>query len=90
VELGRSLGVMVVAEGVESEDQRRRLWELGCPAAQGFLFARALPLDALIATLARGFGGRPGTLAEPLHEAGAVVRIPKRGRNGNQRLDRSS
>jgi diguanylate cyclase (GGDEF)-like protein len=90
VELGRSLQVMVVAEGVESEDQRRRLWELGCPAGQGYLFARAMPLDALLAALGRGFGGRPGRLAEPLHEAGEVVRIPKRSRNGNQRLDRSS
>jgi diguanylate cyclase (GGDEF)-like protein len=90
VELGRSLGVQVVAEGVESEDQRRRLWELGCPAGQGYLFARAMPLDALLAALARGFGGRPGTLAAPLHEAGSVVRIPRRARNANQRLDRSS
>ncbi|HEV7896985.1 MAG TPA: bifunctional diguanylate cyclase/phosphodiesterase [Planosporangium sp.] len=90
VELGRSLQVMVVAEGVESEDQRRRLWELGCPAGQGYLFARAMPLDALLATLRRGFGGRPGRLAEPLYEAGSVVRIPKRSRGGNQRLDRSS
>jgi diguanylate cyclase (GGDEF)-like protein len=89
VELGRSLQVLVVAEGVESEDQRRRLWELGCPAGQGYLFARAMPLDMLLAALGRGFGGRPGRLAAPLHEAGEVVRIPKRPRNGNQRLDRS-
>jgi EAL domain-containing protein (putative c-di-GMP-specific phosphodiesterase class I) len=89
VELGRSLEVMVVAEGVESEEQRRRLWELGCPTGQGYLFARAMPLDALLAALGRGFGGRPGTLAEPLHEAGSVVRIPRRTRNGGQRLNRS-
>jgi diguanylate cyclase (GGDEF)-like protein len=89
VELGRSLDLMVVAEGVESEDQRRRLWELGCAAAQGYLFARAMPLDALLAALARGFAGRPGTLAEAMHEAGSVVRIPRRTRAGNQRRDRS-
>jgi diguanylate cyclase len=89
VELGRSLELMVVAEGVESEDQRRRLWELGCPAGQGYLFARAMPLDALLAALGRGFGGRPGTLAEPLHDAGSVIRIPRARRSGNQRLDRS-
>jgi diguanylate cyclase (GGDEF)-like protein len=89
IELGRSLELMVVAEGVESEEQRRRLWDLGCPAAQGFLFARAMPLDALIAALTRGFGGRPGALAEPLHETGSVIRIPRRPRGGNQRLDRS-
>jgi len=87
VELGRSLGLLVVAEGVESERQRRRLWEHGCPAGQGHLFARAMPVDALIATLQRGFAGRPGTLATALHEAGSVIRIPKR--NGGDRLDRS-
>ncbi|MDT4987471.1 MAG: diguanylate cyclase, partial [Micromonosporaceae bacterium] len=90
IDLGRSLDLIVVAEGVESEDQRRQLWSLGCAAAQGYLFARAMPLDAMIATLGRGFGGHPGTLAEPLHEAGSVVRISRRGRTGNQRLDRSS
>jgi diguanylate cyclase (GGDEF)-like protein len=92
VELGRSLDLVVVAEGVESEDQRRRLWEMGCAAAQGFLFARAMPLDTLLATLNRGFAGRPRTLAEPLHEAGSVVRIPRRTRSTptQHRLDRSS
>jgi diguanylate cyclase (GGDEF)-like protein len=90
IELGRSLELMVVAEGVESEEQRRRLWELGCAAGQGYLFARAIPLDALLAALGRGFAGRPRTLAEPLHEAGSVVRIPRRTRGANQRLDRSS
>ena len=89
IELGRSLELMVVAEGVESEDQRRRLWDLGCPTAQGYLFARAMPLDALLAALARGFGGRPGALAEPLHEAGSVIRISRRARGGKDRLDRS-
>jgi diguanylate cyclase len=48
-----------------------------------------MPLDTLLATLNRGFAGRPRTLAEPLHEAGSVVRIPRRTRT-NQRLDRSS
>jgi diguanylate cyclase (GGDEF)-like protein len=89
VELGRSLDLVVVAEGVESEDQRRRLWEMGCAAAQGYLFARAVPLDTMLAALGRGFGGRPGALAEPLHETGSVVRIPRRTRSGSQRLDRS-
>jgi hypothetical protein len=48
-----------------------------------------MPLDALLAALGRGFGGRPGTLAEPLHDAGSVIRIPRRTRGGSQRLDRS-
>jgi EAL domain-containing protein (putative c-di-GMP-specific phosphodiesterase class I) len=76
IDLGRSLGLHVVAEGVESEDQRRRLWELGCPTGQGHLFARPMPAHRLLAALRRGCGGRPGTLAPPLHEEGAVIRMP--------------
>jgi EAL domain-containing protein (putative c-di-GMP-specific phosphodiesterase class I) len=84
IELGRSLNLVVVAEGVETEDQRLQLWELGCPAGQGHLFARAMPAHRLLAALHRGCGGRPGTLAPPLHEQGTVVRMPlnRRGRLG--------
>jgi diguanylate cyclase (GGDEF)-like protein len=76
VDLGRSLNLTVVAEGVESEPQRRTLWELGCVAGQGHLFARPMPAPRLLATLRRGSGGRPGTLAPPLHDEGTVIRIP--------------
>ncbi|SBT49647.1 diguanylate cyclase/phosphodiesterase [Micromonospora auratinigra] len=78
LDLGRSLGLTVVAEGVESEPQRRALWELGCAAGQGHLFARPLPAGALLAALRRGAGGQPGVLAPPLHDAGAVIRLPGR------------
>jgi len=81
IELGRSLNLVVVAEGVETEDQRMQLWELGCPAGQGHLFARAMPAHRLLAALHRGCGGRPGTLAPPLHEQGTVVRMPLNRRN---------
>lgn len=45
VNLGHSLGLSVVAEGVESEADLRRIVELGCEFAQGFYFsnARAMP-----------------------------------------------
>lgn len=39
IELGENLDLTVVAEGVETEQQARILNELGCPEAQGFLFA---------------------------------------------------
>lgn len=42
--LGRSLGLSVIAEGVETEAQARLLMEMGCPLAQGFLYSR--PVDA--------------------------------------------
>jgi EAL domain-containing protein (putative c-di-GMP-specific phosphodiesterase class I) len=38
------LGLSVTAVGVESEEQRAALVRLGCPAAQGWLFAAAAPL----------------------------------------------
>ncbi|WP_262285173.1 bifunctional diguanylate cyclase/phosphodiesterase [Micromonospora sp. MA102] len=84
LDLGRSLGLTVVAEGVESEPQRRALWELGCAAGQGHLFARPLPSGALLAALQRGAGGRPGALAAPLHDAGAVIRLPGRRTGGGR------
>ena len=42
IQLGRNLGLMVVAEGVEDERQAQILQALGCPMAQGFLFARPM------------------------------------------------
>jgi diguanylate cyclase (GGDEF)-like protein len=47
--LGASLGVQVVAEGVETERDARTLAGLSCNAAQGYLFARPMALDALLA-----------------------------------------
>ncbi|MFS8477726.1 MAG: bifunctional diguanylate cyclase/phosphodiesterase [Micromonosporaceae bacterium] len=89
VDLGRSLDLAVVAEGVERESQRRTLWELGCAAGQGHLFARPMPAARLLAALRRGSGGRPGALAPPLHDPGAVVRIPTSRRPEPQRRDMS-
>lgn len=48
-ELGDDLGIGVVAEGVETDAERRTLCELGCKLMQGYLFARPGPsLDELL------------------------------------------
>jgi EAL domain-containing protein (putative c-di-GMP-specific phosphodiesterase class I) len=46
VSLGHNLGMMAVAEGVETDDQLRDLRELGCDYAQGFLFSPAVEASA--------------------------------------------
>ncbi|MEO3742117.1 EAL domain-containing protein [Plantactinospora sp. B5E13] len=51
VDLARYLGLRVVAEGVETADQRAALAELGCTAAQGYHFFRPMPSDKIVAVL---------------------------------------
>jgi EAL domain-containing protein (putative c-di-GMP-specific phosphodiesterase class I) len=41
--VARQLKMGVVAEGVETQEQRDRLLDLGCPLGQGYLFGRAMP-----------------------------------------------
>ena len=43
VEMSHSLDLAVVAEGVETDEQRRLLLDLGCEYAQGYLFGRPAP-----------------------------------------------
>jgi diguanylate cyclase (GGDEF)-like protein len=51
VELGHSLGLTVVAEGVEEDVARDQLEAMGCDVAQGYLISRPLPEDRLEAWL---------------------------------------
>jgi diguanylate cyclase (GGDEF)-like protein/PAS domain S-box-containing protein len=53
IALGRSLGLRVLAEGVESVAQRDFLFENGCDAYQGYLCAPALPADEAAAVICR-------------------------------------
>ena len=52
VELGRTLGLRVIAEGIEESDQADWLVSLGCPLGQGYLFSRPLGIDAMEMLLA--------------------------------------
>ncbi|MDB5744105.1 MAG: hypothetical protein JWR68_2420 [Polaromonas sp.] len=47
VGLAQSLGLAVMAEGVETEAQREFLARHGCENYQGYLFCKALPIDSL-------------------------------------------
>jgi diguanylate cyclase (GGDEF)-like protein len=51
VKLGHTLGIPVLAEGVETEDQRAALVRFGCDQAQGYLFAKPLSPEDLEALL---------------------------------------
>jgi diguanylate cyclase (GGDEF)-like protein/PAS domain S-box-containing protein len=50
--MARVMGIRVVAEGVETEEQRRLVVSLGCDAAQGYLFTH--PVDASRVALLHG------------------------------------
>jgi diguanylate cyclase (GGDEF)-like protein/PAS domain S-box-containing protein len=51
--IGDRLGLEVVAEGIEYQEQSETLQELGCELGQGFLFAKPMPHDALLRYLAQ-------------------------------------
>jgi diguanylate cyclase (GGDEF)-like protein/PAS domain S-box-containing protein len=57
--LAHALHLTVVAEGVETEGQLQIIETLGCDRAQGFLFARSAPPDAINALV--GLSGWPGS-----------------------------
>ena len=51
IELGRSLGMLVVAEGVETPEVLERLADFGCDVAQGYLISRPVPAAQLVTWL---------------------------------------
>jgi EAL domain-containing protein (putative c-di-GMP-specific phosphodiesterase class I) len=59
VDLAHSLGLRVVAEGVETVDTWRALQALGCDLAQGYLISRPLPGDELTRWLEQHFPVEP-------------------------------
>jgi EAL domain-containing protein (putative c-di-GMP-specific phosphodiesterase class I) len=71
IDLGRTLDLELVAEGVELEDQLRELRSQHCNKAQGFLFARPLDaaqLDVIVESWTSG-----ASLHLPAHDAMAAA-----------------
>lgn len=64
IELGHSLGLRVVAEGVEREEDLIGLQMLGCDVVQGFYLGHPMPADRLVAWLEET--GRPYEQAAPI------------------------
>ncbi|MBW3647320.1 MAG: EAL domain-containing protein [Actinobacteria bacterium] len=70
VRLGHTLDICVLAEGVETAEQRDALVSFGCDRAQGFLFGRPLPPEELEGLLA----------AQALPRTSAAVTRPRAAR----------
>jgi diguanylate cyclase (GGDEF)-like protein len=66
VALGRALGLSILVEGVETEQQRVLLRLAGCDEMQGYLFARPAPAKAIDRLLAQAKPGRAPQAAEAL------------------------
>lgn len=60
VSLAQSLGLLTVAEGVETENQFNALKTLGCDAFQGYFFAKPMPMDELLPMKMRSRHGAAG------------------------------
>jgi diguanylate cyclase (GGDEF)-like protein/PAS domain S-box-containing protein len=65
ISMAHSLGMEVVAEGVESHDQWRTLRDLGCDTVQGYLFSEPLPADQTAVILLHRHLQSPGSVHFP-------------------------
>ena len=65
IEMGRSLGLQVVAEGIETDEQREFLRQSGCQFGQGRLFGDPMPATEFLEVMIRQATGEHPVLRLP-------------------------
>jgi EAL domain-containing protein (putative c-di-GMP-specific phosphodiesterase class I) len=63
LQVSRAIGAQIVAEGIETEDEAATLVDIGYTVAQGFLFARPMPIESLRDRLSKREGAVSGGLS---------------------------
>lgn len=58
IQMGHGLNMLVIAEGVESEEQRKMIQDLGCDQIQGYFYSRPLPVAAFVLFVENWLKGR--------------------------------
>ncbi|WP_415844289.1 putative bifunctional diguanylate cyclase/phosphodiesterase [Stutzerimonas zhaodongensis] len=66
IQLGKSLGMLVIAEGVETEEQERYLIEEGCNEGQGYYYSKPVPASELTSLLNQSLRVESRLNSEPL------------------------
>jgi diguanylate cyclase (GGDEF)-like protein len=64
-DLAHGLGLAVIAEGVETSQERDAIRAIGCDFCQGYFYGKPMPANAIASTLLRGPRDRTITLPDP-------------------------
>jgi diguanylate cyclase (GGDEF)-like protein len=81
IAMGHSLGMTLIAEGVETHEQRRFLKDQGCDRIQGYLLGRPMPAEDLVDMMRTEPFERapePAVEPEPVPEPALAAAVPER------------
>jgi EAL domain-containing protein (putative c-di-GMP-specific phosphodiesterase class I) len=73
ITLAGSLGLVVIAEGVETEAQRQFLEQHGCPTFQGYLFSKPVAVTAFDDLLTRRYSATASEQLEHSRLSGSLI-----------------